>query len=266
MGLRTADVEIGLRGGDVTGGVVRVGDTVRRRMGRSAEAVHSLLRHLEDVGFEGAPRVLGVDELGREILSYLPGEAGVWPLPAYVVRDDVLGELGELVRRYHDAVASFRVPAGAVWEDGSGDDGVPELVGHCDITTENVIFRGERPWGLIDFDMARPVTRVYDIATTLRHWGPIADPIDRDPRQRGLDVGVRLRLFCDAYGLEAGERRRLLEVSRLRFGRSYERMRVRAAREGGGWARMWDAGAGDRIRRAAAWLDANWDELAFCLR
>ncbi|MEO3809818.1 phosphotransferase [Sphaerisporangium sp. B11E5] len=263
---RTADAEIVLAGGDVTDGVVRVGDTVRRTMGRSAGAVHALLRHLEDVGFEGAPRVFGVDEVGREVLSFMPGEAGVWPLPAYAVRDDVLGELAELVRRYHDAVASFRAPADAVWEDGSAEDEAPELVGHCDITTENVIFRDGRPWALIDFDMARPVTRLYDIATTVRHWGPIADPIDRDPRQRGLDVGARLRLFCDAYGLEAGERRRLLEVSRLRFGRSYEWMRARAVREGGGWARMWDAGAGDRIRRAAAWLDDNWDELAFCLR
>ncbi|MFC6087589.1 phosphotransferase [Sphaerisporangium aureirubrum] len=263
---RTAGLEIALPGGDVTEGVVRVGDTVRRTMGRSAPAVHALLRHLESVGFEGAPRVLGVDEQGREMLSYLPGETAVRPLPAYAVRDDVLGELAGLVRRFHDAVGTFRAPVGAVWVGGSSDDEGPELVGHCDITPENVIFRDGRPWGLIDFDMARPTTRLFDIATTVRHWAPIADPMDRDPRQRCLDVGGRLRLFCDAYGLGAKERRRLLDVSRLRFGRSYAAMKARADSEGGGWARMWEDGAGDRIRRAAAWLDANWDELAFCLR
>jgi aminoglycoside phosphotransferase (APT) family kinase protein len=266
MFVRDAAPEISLPGGDVTDGVVRVGDTVRRTMGRSAPAVHALLRHLESVGFEGAPRVLGVDEQGREMLSYLPGEAAVRPLPAYAVRDEVLGELAGLVRRFHDAVASFRAPEGVRWVGGSADDEAPELVGHCDITPENVIFRDGRPWALIDFDMARPVTRLFDVATTLRHWEPIADPMDRDPRQRHLDVGARLRLFCDAYGLEGGDRRRLLEVSRLRFGRSYVAMRERAMNEGGGWARMWRDGAGERIRRAAAWLDDNWDELAFRLR
>jgi len=32
--------------------------------------VHSPLRQFEDVGFEGAPRVLGFDDQGREVLTY----------------------------------------------------------------------------------------------------------------------------------------------------------------------------------------------------
>jgi hypothetical protein len=39
-------------------------------------AVHDLLRHLESVGFPYSPRVLGVDEQGREILTYLHGASG----------------------------------------------------------------------------------------------------------------------------------------------------------------------------------------------
>lgn len=53
---------------------VRVGDTVRRRAGPWTPAVHSLLRYLEQAGFE-APRVLGIDEQGREILGYIAGES-----------------------------------------------------------------------------------------------------------------------------------------------------------------------------------------------
>ncbi|MDH2429692.1 phosphotransferase [Sphaerisporangium sp. TRM90804] len=226
----------------------------------------ALLRHLEAVGFAGAPRPLGVDERGRQVLSYVPGVAAARPLPAYAVTDEVLADLAALVRRFHDAVEGFVPPPDAVWAGGSYDDAAPELVGHCDITPENVIFDRGRPWALIDFDLARPVTRLFDVATTLRHWAPIADPIDRDPRQRHLDVGARLRLFCDVYGLAAKERRRLLEVSRLRFGRSYVAMRARARTEGGAWARMWEDGAGERIRRAADWLDAYWDELDARLR
>ncbi len=73
--------EVPLSGGDVTEGVVRVGDTVRRPLKATSSAVHALLRHLEAAGFDAAPRVLGIDELGREVLSFVPGEAPGRPFP-----------------------------------------------------------------------------------------------------------------------------------------------------------------------------------------
>ncbi|TMR90793.1 phosphotransferase, partial [Nonomuraea basaltis] len=146
------------------------------------------------------------------------------------------------------------------WEGGSNDDRAPEVIGHCDLTPENVIFRSGLPYAMIDFDLARPTTRLFDIVTTLRHWAPIADPLDRPPLLRNLDVGARLRLFCDAYGVPPRDRRRLLELARLRFHRSYTVMRTRTA-AGGSWAQLWAGGAGERIRRAAAWLDMHEDEL-----
>ncbi|MEV0149052.1 MULTISPECIES: phosphotransferase [unclassified Nonomuraea] len=248
--------EIPLQGGDVTDGVVRVGDTVRRPAGSFTPAVHSLLRHLEDVGFAGAPRVVGMDGLGREILTYVPGTTG---LNAVTATDEALVGVAELLRELHDATAGFPLSTRG-WQAGSNDDAAPEIVGHCDVTPDNVVFRDGCPRAFIDFELARPTTRLFDVVTTLRHWAPIADPVDTPPLLRGLDVGGRLRLFCDAYGLPARDRRRLLDLARLRFHRSYEVMRARAA-TGGGWARMWAGGAGERIRRAAAWLDAHEDQL-----
>jgi hypothetical protein len=259
-----------LLGGDVTERVVRMGPTVRRPMKACSASVHALLRHLEDVGFEGAPRVLGADGQDTEILSFVKGHVPARPLPAYAVSDAALAELAGLLRRFHDAVSSFVPPPGAPWEDGSAFDDAPELVGHCDVTPGNVVFREETceggparlvPYALIDFDMARPTTRLFDVVTTLRHWAPLADPVDRDPLQLDLDVGARLRLFCDAYGLAWRDRLRVLEKARTRFDRSYTAMRDKAETMGGGWARMWEEGAGQRIRRAAAWLDANEDAL-----
>nr|BFE82330.1 hypothetical protein GCM10020093_049310 [Planobispora longispora] len=55
MFVTTLHEEIPLLGGDVTDGVVRVGDTVRRPTRPSTPSVHALLRHLEAAGFEGAP-------------------------------------------------------------------------------------------------------------------------------------------------------------------------------------------------------------------
>lgn len=261
MSAVTASEEIPLLGGDVTDGVVRVGDTVRRPVRPSTPSVHALLRHLEAAGFDGAPRVVGLDGRGREILTYVDGDSAAAPLTSWAVTDESLAALAALLRRFHDASASFVPPPDAAWEAGSNDDAAPELIGHCDITLDNVIFRDGLPFALIDFDMARPTTRLFDVVTALRHWAPIADPLDLEPIRRDLAVGPRLRMFCDAYGLTPRERRRLLDLARLRFDRSYHAMRVKAATAGGGWARMWAGGAGERIRRACAWLETHQDEL-----
>ena len=252
--------------GDVSEGVVRVGATVRRPMRPTSPSVHALLRHLEAVGFDRAPRVLGIDERGRAILTYVEGVVPAHPLPGYAVGDEALTALARLLRRFHDVAATFSPPPGATWEDGSAPEGPAELVGHCDVTPANVVFRdhpgsGPLPYALIDFDMARPTTRLFDVVTTLRHWAPLADPVDRDPLQRQVDAVARVRLFCDAYGLLARDRLVLVETARVRFCRSYALMRDRARTIGGGWARMWADGAGGRIRRAAAWLDANEDAI-----
>lgn len=259
------DIEVPLSGGDVSEGVVRVGETVRRPLRAHSPAVHGLLRHLEKVGFDAAPRVLGIDERGREVLSWVPGEVPHRPLAAYVVSEDALRGVGRLLRRYHEAVASYEVPEGTHWdEDTSNVDGEPEVVGHCDVTPENVVFRAGVPAALIDFDLARPTTRLFDVVTALRHWGPIEDPADRDALLYRADVGRRLRVFCDAYGLERELRRDVLPAARVRFERSYRAMRERAER-GGGWARIWQGGAGPRILRAQDWLERHWDELDACL-
>ena len=50
--------EVPLGRGNVSGGVVRIGDTVRRPAGPWTPAVHALLGHLHATGFPGAPRPL----------------------------------------------------------------------------------------------------------------------------------------------------------------------------------------------------------------
>src|SRR4051812_26857051 len=98
-------------------GVVRIGETVRRAAHSRTPAIHDFLRHLEREGFAGAPRPLGFDDDGREVLTYIEGE-GAWGvfiaarggrfdrrLPDFVWNDDVLSHLGALIRRFHDAAA-----------------------------------------------------------------------------------------------------------------------------------------------------------------
>jgi hypothetical protein len=54
-------------------GAVRAGDEVRRPAQPWTATVHSVLRHLEDAGFDGAPRARGFDDQGRERLTFADG-------------------------------------------------------------------------------------------------------------------------------------------------------------------------------------------------
>jgi hypothetical protein len=113
MGKSPDGEEVTLAGGAATSEVVRVGDTVRRTTGRSTPAVHALLRHLEAKGFDGVPRVLGFDERGREILTFIEGRPGTRPWPEELRTGAGLTAAVRLLADYQDAVADFVPPAGA---------------------------------------------------------------------------------------------------------------------------------------------------------
>jgi Phosphotransferase enzyme family len=227
-----------LEGGDLNH-VVRVGDTVRRPQGEWSPAVHALLLHFETVGFDGAPRFLGIDDEGREMLSFVEGDAGLAPLPP---DDDVLVELGGLLRRTHEAVAAFEPPADAVWFTG----GEGPLICHRDLFPPNVILRDRRPVAFVDWDFAGPAEPLDDVFSAASHWVPLnigADdwglPADRKPE--------RLRILCDAYGLPAADRGRFVDkaISIRRGGYELKKRLGRDERRPG-WREMWDRGDGDR--------------------
>jgi hypothetical protein len=197
--------EIPLEGGDINL-VVRVGGTVRRPP--EAPGVQALLQWYEQVGFDGAPRFLGIDERGREILTYVEGEPAFAPVP---YSDEIVVGIGRLLRRAHDAQAGFVPPSEPGWvrEDSPGGT---EVVGHGDLFWTNVIFRGGSPTALIDWEIARPMTRTLDVALAATYWAGLR--IDSQLLEWGLPLdrrGERLRLFCDSYGLDRRQRSTLLD-------------------------------------------------------
>jgi Phosphotransferase enzyme family len=201
-----SDREISLAGGDVNL-VVRVGDTVRRPVGPAG--VQALLRWYERVGFDGAPRFLGLDEQGREVLSFVEGEPAFAPVPG---GDDVVAAIGQLLRRAHDAQAGFVPLADAGWQRHEADPDAGEVIGHCDLFWTNVIFRDGLPAALIDWELARPTTRTLDVALAATYWAGVR--IDEQLVQWGLPLdrrGERLRILCDAYGLDGRQRSNLLD-------------------------------------------------------
>ena len=90
-----------LPGGNVADSVVRIGTTVRKPVSKATAAVEALLDHLAAAGFDAAPRSLGRDEQGRQVLEFIPGTMAD-ELPA--VTNPELHRLGLLIRRLHDSV------------------------------------------------------------------------------------------------------------------------------------------------------------------
>jgi hypothetical protein len=109
--------------------------------------------------------------------------------------------------------------------------------------------------------LAGPTTRLLDAYNTAMHWVPLRAPQDVWPTWAPVDQPRRLRLFADAYGLSAAERRALPDLGIAQADRTWLRMRASAEQLGGGWARMWAEGVGDAIRRRQSWLIARRDAL-----
>jgi Ser/Thr protein kinase RdoA (MazF antagonist) len=257
--------EIPLVGDGVTQGIVRIGDTVRRPVRPFTASVHAFLEHLHARGFAGAPLPLGYDELGREVLTYVPGDVPREPLPDWATALPVLEELARLVRRLHDAAEGFIPPAEAVWGGRviHGPEG-PELVSHMDYCPGNVVFRAGLPVALIDFDLARPTTRLADLVNALYWWAPLLHPLDRAPALVDADIPARVAAFADAYGMTAQQRAELVPFAVKRAHDTHASARA-AAEVDPVFRRFWDEGVKDRMPRAEAWWADNAAAIAAVL-
>ncbi|MBI4300703.1 MAG: phosphotransferase [Chloroflexi bacterium] len=171
--------------------------------------VHSLLRHLEDVGFTGSPRVMGsgFDQHGRETLGYIEGEftqPGPWTLEGAAA-------VGQLLRELHEVTASYRPAPDAVWGPwfGRALGGPARVIGHCDVAPWNIVARNGLPVALIDWDFAGPVDPLVELAQACWLNAKLHD--DDVARRDGLptlaDRAKQLRAIVDAYGLLPRQRR-----------------------------------------------------------
>ncbi|MEU8236387.1 aminoglycoside phosphotransferase family protein [Actinoplanes sp. NPDC048967] len=222
-----------LAGGNTTGAVL-IDGFVHKRASPWTATVHAVLRHLEDAGFAGAPRALGFDDQGREVLTFLPGETigDREPSPAWTSADSMLAQVGRWLRGLHDLTAGFTAPAEECWFIG-GAMGPGLVVGHQDAAPYNAVVDGDRLVGFCDWDIAGPSSREWDLAFSALTWVPLASPRDGaglsgpDLRERSR----RLHLLLDAYGYDG---------DRLAFGAVVPE---RARRQAGVIRSM--AGAGD---------------------
>jgi Ser/Thr protein kinase RdoA (MazF antagonist) len=239
--------------------VVRIGNTVRRPQRATSAATHALLQHLADVGFGGAPQFLGVDDEGREVLSYVPGTAVTPPYPAWAVTNEALTGVAHLLRAFHEAVSTFDATPYA-WPPSPPAPFAGELVSHNDLNLDNVVFRDGRAVALIDFDLASPGSRVWDVACAVRLWAPLRPRRYVEDPRRGQEL-ARFRLFVDSYGLDEVDRERLVDAVAQNHEWCYDIVGTAAAQGHAGFAEYWAGGARVRAERTGEWYLDNADLL-----
>jgi serine/threonine protein kinase len=170
--------EVPLTGGLTNKDIVRIGDSVHRPPRPNSEFVQAFLAYLHERGFTCAPKPLGIDEKGREVLSFIEGDV---PSDLGMYDDNGLVTAAKLIRAYHDASSGF-VPG-------------LEVICHNDLSPCNFIFREGKPVAIIDFDAAAPGSRLMDLGYAAWLWLNLGDEdIEANEQQR------RLNLFLSAYG------------------------------------------------------------------
>ncbi len=172
-------IEVPLGGGRVTDGVVRVGETVRRPARFGNQLMRDVLVHLERAGFDAAPRWLGFDAEGRDVLTWIDGDTFTDrsqmhpyigdPPVRITFTDEQVAATMRLLRRYHDTFGG-------------------DVVCHGDFGPWNIVWRAGMPFAVIDFDNA--------------YLGPAAE-----------DVGYALRMFI-GYGFADAEPEELVRRTR----------------------------------------------------
>jgi Ser/Thr protein kinase RdoA (MazF antagonist) len=243
--------EIALTGGNVSESVVRVGATVRKPASESSAAVEALLDHLASVGFDGAPRALGRDDRGRVVLEFVPGTMAD-AMPPMTIPE--LRRVGRLIRELHDAAADFVPPPEAAWNVVIPPDR-EELICHHDLAPWNLVRDvqddGIERWVFIDWDVAGPGSRLWDLAYAAHGFVPLApngDPVTDAPR---------LRAVADGYDLDELQRSTLPELIAEHTRGMYELLR-RGSRTGEEpWARLWNEGHGEYWGAAASYVEQH---------
>jgi hypothetical protein len=254
--------EVPLLGGAANRGlVVRVGDTVRRPQRPTSPATHALLTHLEDRGFDGAPRFLGVDSKGREVLSYVPGQAVTPPYPAWALTDDALRSVARLLRRYHDATAGLTLD-GHEWPPPPPARFAGDVVCHNDPNLDNVVFRDGEAVALIDFDLASPGAPLWDVAAAARLWAPVRRRADIADLRHGHELD-RFRTFVHSYGREL-DPTEVVAAVRDNHHWLYGIVRIEAERGNAGLADYW-ADSAPRAKRTEQWYASSTELLVGAL-
>lgn len=251
-----------LTGGN-TSVVVRVGDTVRREAGPWTPAVHSLLQHFERVGFDGAPRVIGSDDRGREVLGYVAGRVGTFAphrLDEAFTTGALCQRIGSWLRAMHDAQVDFEPDPSLPWRMHAGRRlAADEVVVHNDAAPYNTVLRPDGGLTVIDWDFASPGDRVDDLAFTLWSWLPLwSDRMVVQEQFRDASLTTAARKYAavlEGYDVSEDQHSRLPSAITSRMNEHADGVERLAAGDPA-FVRLAADGVAENARRDARWFSS----------
>jgi len=155
---------------------------------------------------------------GRHEVEAVPGRRAI---PASSLGWADLVRVGLLIRRLHDAAATFAPPPGSRWDVGVRPD-AEDLICHHDLVPANLVLGSDR-WVFVGWEGAGPGSRLWDLAWAAAAFVPLTAVGDRS-----VDA-PRLRALADGHGLDGEQRRRLPALIGARLHAAAERLRLEKA-------------------------------------
>lgn len=242
-GLGMGEAEV-LDGGNTSGEVVRVGDTVRKPWLATTARVVAFMETLRETGID-VPGTHGRDEQGRLVLDFVPGTMAIDIAPLGV---DVVRRVGVLIRRIHDV--SARLPVPSDWPAGLLPAPHADLICHNDLATWNLVMDGDR-LVFIDWDGAAPSSRSWDVAYAAISFGHLFPGSDL------CAAAARLAAFIDGYDADQALREQLPILMADRARAMYELLRTSHEIGREPWSSMFLDFHGDHWRNTTHFIEQH---------
>jgi len=198
------------------------------------------------------------------MLSYVPGTAVTPPYPDWALTDEALISVADLLRAYHDAVSTFD-PTPYVWPPSPPRPFTGELISHNDPNLDNIVFHDGRAMALIDFDLASPGSRLWDIGCAARLWAPLRPNAHIHDTRRGRAL-ERLRLFVDSYGVNDADRPSVVEAVQQNYNWFRDLIQGKAAKGHAGFTEYWHAKIKEGAEDYSPWYKENQAALLAALQ
>ena len=130
------------------------------------------------------------------------------------------------------------------------------VVCHNDPTPGNTVAVNGVPIALIDWDIAHPAPRAWDVAHSMAHFGRLPS---QEPTLSVDELGRRMGVFCRGYGLIAPpDRHGLIDVIELQHECFIEELETRVASGDPFALQMWQDSDGARaVREDIAYIQAH---------
>ena len=205
-------------GGSTRNQTVKIGDIVHKTAETQHPMVREYLLYLQEKGMSGVPRFLGVDDLGRDMFTYLPGKTMGPDYPhdhPCLHSDQCIIDTARFMRKLHDMSVGFLPRAiEAGWTNPFFPSETPEIICHGDANIWNFVYVNERVAGLFDFEQAYPGTRYWELASTVAMMSfPL--PYGYDATLQACEAKRRTTLFFDEYGMPCPANFMEIVVSRM---------------------------------------------------